>query len=144
MKSLFIAVISISILLCSCSKEPPSFDKLKLVGGESGIVPFTAAKTIPDPGQIVVERSGTRVEAFTRVELDCPEHASNIITGTEYRPDKIILCFDLMIDPPGEETSLYGSCPQDFLIKYQIHNFPKNVEPKFEVGGSCLNKESRG
>lgn len=140
-------VVRIGMVLCcmclvlsACSKEPTGFDKMNLMSGETGLVPLSATANPPADEDIVSwERKGQSVIAYNRVRLACPQHASRSMSGVIFKPDRIVLCYDLLLDSPGQETTFYGQCPQDLLVQYEVVGLPQGVDPRFELIRGCGN-----
>lgn len=137
------ALASAFLVLCACSKPPQAFDTLKIELGETGIVPIASVRNPPtEEGVVAWERtdSGT-VNAYVRKKIACPAHASRSMSGiASIKPDRIVLCHELPMDPPGQATSLNGACPQDLLIRYELTGIPADVQPVFAVSPTCATK----
>ena len=138
-----ISIASASLLLCACSQAPQAFDKLKIELGESGLVPISSTKNPPaEEGVAAWERSDSgTVNAYVRKKIACPAHVSRSISGIErIDPDRIVLCYDLLVDRPDQVTSFFGVCPQDLVIRYELLGIPADVQPRFGVSEGCGKK----
>jgi hypothetical protein len=135
MSSRFYTFVStlLLLILSGCSQSPLGFNELKLEEGESGIVPHGQVGQLPEQDGVVtwVRADDGRVDAYVRKRLSCPNHASRSLTSVEQKSEHIVLCYSLLIDAPDQVTSLYGTCPQDLILKYEFYGIPKTLEPKF-------------
>lgn len=132
-----------SLFLCACTQAPQAFDKMKIELGDTGLVPMASVRNPPtQEGVVTWERSDSgAVNAYVRKKIACPAHVSRSISGIEHiAPDRIELCYDLLVDPPGQMTSFYGTCPQDLLIRYELVGIPADVQPRLGVSETCRKK----